>query len=256
MKRKLLFLAATLMLSTGLSAQFQIGLKGGYALGAAQSRLGYSYNNDQITAIYGTYGEGIPFGVEFRYLFGENFGLQLDASYLLGNEITNSENLYEGSEESIVTKTTQFRIATTVVFKTEIGIYSKLGALIPVSGSNVATYRQENGAGAVIPTEIEITSKGKLALGFVGAIGYELTLGKFGIFGELEYISLAIKRASSEYTRYEIGGIDQLSNYTDEQINSTYEDVTEAGSTIKSGISYAYSSIGLNIGLRFNIGGN
>ncbi len=254
MKRKILLLAASVMLSTGLSAQFQIGLKGGYALGATQSSIGYSYDGDQVTTLYGTYGEGIPFGVEFRYLLGDNFGLQLDATYLLGSEITNFELLTAGFEQSTVTKTTQFRIAPAMVFKSDLGIYSRFGAIIPLSGKTVATSKDANGGGAGVPSEINIEAKGKFGLGYVGALGYELTMGNVGIFGELEYIGLSIKRSSTEITKYDIGGVDLLGNLTDEQKNTTYEDVTTFGGTTGQASSSAYNSIGVNIGVRFNIG--
>ncbi|NOQ72597.1 MAG: hypothetical protein GQ574_11375 [Crocinitomix sp.] len=256
MKRKVLLLAAAVMLSTGLSAQFQVGLKGGYALGASQAPLGATINGDQTTTIYGTNGQGIPFGVEFRYLFGDNFGIQLDATYLLGSDITNFEVLDAGWEQSTVTKSSQFRIAPTLVFKTGFGIYSRFGALIPLTGKTIATSKNANGAGLGIPSDVDVTVNGKFGLGFVGALGYELTFDNIGIFGELEYIGLAVKRASTEITKYEFGGIDQLPNLTDEQINTAYEDATTAGGMIAQGTSSPFSSIGLNIGVRFNIGGN
>lgn len=244
------------MLSTGLSAQFQVGLKGGYALGAAQSPIGVSVDGDQTTSIYGTNGQGIPFGVEFRYLFGDHFGLQLDATYLLGSELTNFEVLDAGWEQSTVTKTSQFRIAPTLVFKTDLGIYSRFGVLIPLAGQTVATTKNANGGGLAIPSQVDVTINGKFGLGFVGALGYELTLGNIGIFGELEYIGLAVKRASTEITKYEFGGVDQIDNLTDEQKNTSYEDVTTSTGMMAQGTSSAFNSIGLNIGVRFNIGSN
>lgn len=256
MKRKIFLLAAAVMLSTGLSAQFQVGLKGGYAMGATKAPLGTSIDGDKYTTIYGTFGQGIPFGVEFRYLFGDNFGLQLDATYLLGSDVTNFELLDAGIEQSATTKTTQFRIAPTMIFKTGFGIYSKFGAIIPLTGKTVATSRNVNGGGIGIPSEIDQTISGKFGLGFIGALGYELTLGNLGIFGEVEYIGLAIKRATSEITKYDVGGVDQLPNFTDDQINTTYEDETTLGGMTVQGTSASFSSIGVNIGVRFNIGGN
>jgi hypothetical protein len=254
MKRKVLLFALAAMFSTGASAQFKIGLKGGYALGATQAPIGYSYSGDNVTTIYGTYGQGIPFGLEFIYLFGDNFGLQLDASYLLGSDVVNSEVLTAGFEQSTITKTTQFRVAPALVFKSDLGIYSRFGAVIPLVGKTTSTSENPNGGGPGVPSEIIVDAKGKFGVGYVGALGYQLSMGNVAIFGELEYIGLSVKRSSTEITTYKVGGVDQLPFLTDDQINTTYEDMTTFGGTTGQGSSSPYNSIGVNIGVRFNIG--
>lgn len=255
MKRRVLFLATAILLSSGASAQLQFGLKAGYAMPAGSTPLGYSTDGNKTTTIYGTFGQGIPISLEMAYFFSDNIGIQLDATYLMGSEVTNSEVLTNGLSYSYVTKTTQIRVTPSLVFRTDLGLYSRFGAVLPLAGNTTATIDNANGGGSGVASKQVVVAKGKFGLGFNAALGYQLNLGdKLGIFGELEYIGLSVKRASTELTTYTVGGTDILPSLTDAQKNTTYEDETTAPSTIAQGSSSSYNSFGFNVGIRFRLG--
>lgn len=256
MKRNILLFAATTLMAFGASAQLQVGLKAGYAMPAAATPLGISLNGTQATTIYGTFGSGIPISLEAAYFLNDNFGVQFDFTYLMGSNMLISENLTPGATSNSMAKTTQIRITPSLVFKTDMGIYSRFGAVLPVAGNTTVNTENSNGGGPGVPLKQEMVAKGKFGVGFAGALGYQFNIGeKLGIFGELEYIGLSIKRATAELTMLEVGGVDQLPNMTDAQKNFNYEDEINITGNDLQGTSSPYNSIGLNIGVRFRIGG-
>lgn len=256
MKKKVLLLAAAAMLSVGASAQLSLGLKAGYAFGANGMNLGTSTEGTKTTNVYGSYGQGIPVGLEVAYFFNDNIGVQLDAAFLIGTKVLNDETLTAGFEDEIYTKTTQLRLSPQLVLKTDIGIYGRIGAVLPVMGSTTRFASDQNGGGPGVLSESEVKSKGKFSVGFVGVVGYQFNLSdQLSLFGEVEYIGLGIKRASTEITKFEVGGTDVLNTLPADQINQDYEDEVDAGSTTALSSKSQYSSIGLNIGVRFTLGG-
>lgn len=254
MKRKILIATAVVLSSFGASAQLSFGLKSGYALPTGNNVLGYQTQGSTTTTLYGTYGQGVPVSLEFRYMFSEAIGVQLDATYLLGSEIVSNENTTSGSESKSSSVTRQFRLTPQLVLQSPVGIYSRFGAVLPVAGTTTQTSTNANGGGAGVPSEVEIVAKGKSTLGFAASLGYQHELSdKLSIFGELEFIGLGIKRATTEITKYEVGGNNVLPNLTNEQINATYEDETQSGGPNTQGTASSYSSFGLNIGVRFTL---
>jgi hypothetical protein len=129
-------------------------------------------------------------------------------------------------------------------------IYSRIGAVLPLTGNTTLNSSNANGAGPGVSLETETVASGRFSVGFAGALGYQFGLSdKLSIFGELEYISLAVKRASVEVTKYVVNGADVLSSLSDEQKNVTFEDETEIGESVLQGTSSNYSTVGINIGV-------
>jgi len=251
MKRNIL-IAAVVFSSFGASAQLSVGLKSGYALPVKTNVLGYQTDGSKTTTLYGSYGTGVPVSLELRYMFSDVLGVQLDASYLFGSTVVSNENVTSGQESKSSSVTKQFRLSPQLVINTGTGIYGRFGAALPLAGSTTQTQTNANGGGAGVPSEIVIVAKGKPSLGIVGGVGYQRELSeKLSLFGEFEFIALGIKRATTEITKYEVGGTDVLPNLTSEQINGTYEDETTQGGTTSQGTASSYSSFGLNVGLRF-----
>ncbi len=253
MKRKIL-VAALVLSSFGASAQLSIGLKSGYALPVKTNVLGYQMDGNKTTTLYGTYGTGVPVSLEFRYMFTEAVGIQLDASYLFGSAVISNENVTSGMESKSSSVTRQFRLSPQLVLNTHTGIYGRFGAVLPLAGNTTQTQTDANGGGPGVASEIVVVAKGKPSFGFIGSVGYQHDLSeKLSLFGEFEFIGLGIKRASTEITKYEVGGTDVLPTLTSDQINATYEDETTAGGTTSQGSASSYSSFGLNVGLRFTL---
>lgn len=252
MKKKMVLFSAMVLLAAGASAQFGIGLKGGYAFPSHGSDLGTSTKDSTTTTIYGTYGQGIPVSLELRYLFNEYVGIQLDGTYLIGTKVINNEVLTTGFESETYTITNQFRLTPQLVIQTPFGLYTRVGAILPLAGKTMRYSSNANGGGPGVKSEIEVEARGKFSLGVVGSLGYEQKIGEnLGVFAEFEYITLGIKRKSTEITKYTVGGTDVLPNLTPEQIKQEYEDETTPNDMKAQGTKSPYSSLGLNIGIRY-----
>ncbi len=258
MKKGLFLVATTLLLATGASAQLTLGFKAGLALPSSSSTLGTSTDGVTTTTNYGTLGKGIPVSLEAAYFFNENIGIQLDATYLIGLDVTMGEDTQAGSIYDLYARTMQLRLSPQLVVKTDMGIYMRAGVVMPIMGkTTVYEYDQTGFVGQELYTEVEM--KGKFSLGFIGAVGYQFELSdKLSIFGEIEYVGLSIKRKSAELTVFDINGTDQLANYTTltgDPLTVDYEDDTTPGDINAQGTKSPYHSLGFNIGVRFTIGG-
>lgn len=252
MKKLFVLVPAALFMLTTASAQFSIGVKSGYAFPSHGNELGYKVNGTEVTTLYGTYGTGVPVSLELRYLFNEYLGVQLDASYLFGSKVINSEDVTPGSESKTTTVTRQFRLTPQLVVQTPFGLYTRVGAVLPLAGETTRTLEVANGGGPGVKLENEVVAKGKFSAGVVGCLGYQQPLGdRLGIFAEFEYISLGIKRKSTEITKYTVGGVDVLPTVPEEIKNQEYEDKTNVGDGKSQGTKAPYSSLGFNVGVRF-----
>ena len=253
MKKKMVLFSAMVLLSAGASAQFSVGLKGGYAFPSHGSALGTSTKDSTITTIYGTYGQGIPVSLELRYLFNEYIGIQLDATYLIGTKVINNEVLTTGLEAETSTITNQFRLTPQLVIQTPFGVYTRVGAVLPVAGKTTRFIDDVNGGVQGYESEMEVEVRGRFSVGLVGCLGYERRLNEqLSIFGEFEYIFFGIKPKSSKITKYTVGGMDILPLWQFMDIVDTeYADETTLGDGKAQGTKSPYSSLGLNIGIRY-----
>ncbi len=257
MKKGLFLVATTLLLATGASAQLTLGFKAGLALPSSSTTIGTTYDGTTTTSNYGSLGKGIPVSLEAAYFFNENIGIQLDATYLIGLEVTHNESTDPADLSRDYSKTMQFRLSPQLVLKTDMGLYMRTGIVMPVLGKTTLYLEDENGGGPGNQTYMEVESKGKFSLGFIGAVGYQYNLSdKLSLFGEIEYVGLSIKRKSSEVTVFEFNGSDELDNYAlANDILIEYEDETTPGDNKAQGTKSPYHSLGFNIGVRFTIGG-
>ncbi len=253
MKQRKLLVAAALLTTVTASAQLSVGVKVGYAMPVG-AELGTRVDGNTTTTIYGSYGAGIPASLELGYMFNENFGVQLDATYLMGTKVTTNEDVTSGSESKTTSVTSQFRLSPQFVVKAPFGIYSRFGAALPIAGHTTATFTDANGGGVGVAVESEVVAKGKMSVGFIGAFGYEQKLGdKLAIFGEVEYLGLNIKRASTEITSYKVGGTEIVGTLPSALVNTEYEDQTTVGDGKAQGTKSNYSTFGLNVGVRLTL---
>jgi len=251
----------------GLSAQMYVGFGFGYHMANQNRALGTSTNTtgDNIN-LYGSMGQGIIPALKFGYMFDDNWGFEMGMSYLMGSEITvyedfNTGGVYDSYAEVIKTKSTMIRFSPQLVFKTEMGVYSRVGLIIPVGGSTMA-YRTVDVEfmGQTSKTVVDIENHGAFTTGFTGALGYGFSLSdEMTIFGELEYVGLRIYGKTATITKYEVDGVDNLANlltiqketvYVDEVKTTDNTNNDEAQKALKS--SSPYSSFGINIGITYH----
>ncbi|MBN2745130.1 MAG: outer membrane beta-barrel protein [Bacteroidales bacterium] len=266
--KKNIILVFMLLTAMGLSAQqMYFGFSAGYHIGAAKTVLGTETATDgTMTNIYGTNGKGILPELRFGYMFDDNWGLELGLSYLLGSkQLVDADYSFGApitafSDESY-SKSTMIRFAPQLVFKTEMGVYSRVGLYIPLTGKTIGTRTVDVTAmGVQSVTEQEVTYKGRYAVGFTGALGYSFEMSdQIHLFGELQYISLRIYRNTAELTVYTIDGKDQMGTLTN-TIQKEFEYVDELPANANTDVSKPmqlltsatpYHSFGINIGVKY-----
>ena len=261
--KKNLFLILAIAFATTMSAQFYAGLGLGYGFGASKRANGVEYsgtNNSVETNIYGSYGQGLNIAPKLGFMFNENIGFELGASYLIGAKqtITKSQDRLEEASSS------GLRLSPQLVLKLENGFYSRFGMIIPVMGQTIITdvdnKYDPTFTGSYMKKETTMETKGSFSMGFIGAIGYNYALSdNMNLFGELEYIGLSIKSGTAEFTQYDVDGKDQLVNmdtaqkeyeFVDEVDNSTTYNKDNPTKVLKQ--KAPFSSFGINIGVTFS----
>jgi len=262
MKRNLLLVIA-LFVATTMSAQFYAGLGLGYGMGASKRVNGTKTDGTVQTNIYGSYGQGFNTTLKLGFMFNDNMGLELGVSYLFGAEQTKGE-----SENYLKTaKSNGLRLMPQLVYRLDNGFYGRFGVIIPVMGKTVITEKNDKlqvAPGVFMTMENEMETHGTFSIGFAGAIGYNFALNdNMNLFGEIEYIGLSIKSGSAEYTKYEVGGKDQLPNIDTGKKEFTFLDEVDNSSdntfsnpkwdkdqaTVMLKQKAPFSSFGLNIGI-------
>ncbi|MDB4835042.1 hypothetical protein OAH12_00480 [Cyclobacteriaceae bacterium] len=266
MKKIFITVAAALLSSVSFGQSNYLSFQGGYHLGYPADNLtssSISYAGTKVSAdgsteaIFGTLGKGVPLSLAFGHMFNENIGVELGASYLFGSNVLLGEDLSGGNVSRAEASTSQFRLSPQLVGKYK-GFYSKIGFIIPVFGKTTLTTTDPSLLGTI---ETESAIEGHLSLGFTGAIGYEYQLNdKLSLFGEFQVISLNIKAKSSEFTKFDVDGVDQLDNLGQGALSgyskeTNYVKTIDANSAANDVLTFkrSYSSMGLNIGITYTL---
>ena len=225
--KKLLFIALFAFVFTNINAQFYSGLSFGYGIDANKSALGTETSDDGAeTQLYGSFGEGFNITGKFGYMLTEHVGLELGVNYLIGATQTlykANGNLKEGYSNALV-------MIPQLVLKTKVGLYSRLGFVVPVVGkTTITTSYDKSWYSSSRYTEEEF--HGSFTLGFAATLGYSLNLSdKLSIFGEVQYQGLSVVNGSSEYTTYEVGGENKLNDMDTYDIETEYVETLDDNS--------------------------
>ncbi len=279
MKKNLLFVVA-IFLATTLSAQLYVGAKLGYGLGANKYEAGTIMAGESQSIEWGSMGQGMQLGLKAGYFFNDNLGFELGIDYFMSYEgriadvkVPTAANI--DVIQDVTAKSKQLRLIPQLVLKTDMGVYSRFGIILPVIGTTTVTSHQEEVVMAPGPikmtTDSEIEYKGKFSIGFAGAVGYQYEISDdLHVFGELQYTGLTIRGATSEVVAYSINDIDQLPGLDIIQKETTFVDELSAGSNTYDNnpagdpynttpdtekakdvlrTSTVYSSYGINIGI-------
>lgn len=276
MKKSIFTIVVVLSMGTVFGQGLSLGFKTGFNFPMSGQEVGTHREvvtingvdtQDDEKVVYGTFGQGIPLTLDARYMFNENIGIQLDLTYLIGvnkmidyekRDITTPIGTFNSETKGKVS-TQQFRLSPQLVIKAK-GVYARAGLALPLFGSTKYHYTNENtlpisGSNPANNTDITLKYTGKFSVGFIGAVGYQFDLSdKIGLFGEVEYLGLSIKRKQMEYTEYTADGVDQLQFMTTDQKITKYDDKIDNTSTTPNqlGVKGLYSSLGIQIGVRFN----
>ena len=302
MKRNLLLVAALFTISLTYS-QFYAGLSGGYSLGATPRVNGtevklYDSGVRETTNIYGSYGSGFNGTLKFGYCFNEHVGAEVSFGYLNGSDQTKADvNMPAYKiETNAIAYSRMYRTSLSLVYKINIGLYGRFGALFPLGGKTAVKASDERVVPIYYPgsdmligkanvaTEYEMEIHGAPTIGFAGALGYNYILGdNFSLFAEIEYLGLAIKSNDAEYVKYnqkiekilppEYGGpsVEEITledlgdgryiDYVDtiKVPGDNWVDGDDYDRT-KQGVDFKqsapYDSFGFNIGVKYSFGSN
>lgn len=240
---------------------FYVSVQGGYNLPIAGQTLmvdeDFTGASDSYDDVMGTFGKGANFGVGLGYMLTPNLGAELGFNYLLGAEYTAT------SRSSLANVTQKMRgnmvqISPSVVLRTNqsgpLNHYVKAGLLIGVGSKVTEEWNATSGTNYAFSKE-EYT--GNASLGFTGAVGLDYAVNnRISLFGEIKGNALTYKPKESEYVQASINGVDQLPNMTTRDrytvyLDSYVDDGTANEADQQSRISMPFSSIGVNVGLRF-----
>lgn len=215
MKKLLIFVFA--LVATNVSAQYYVGMSGGYSLGSAGVVTGVSLNSDKSIATneYGSYGEGMNAQLRAGYFFNKTFGVELGLGYLYGADqtidsyrtnvsATNVTSIVEWTKGTAHARALGLNIA--LVYNFNENIYGKFGVITKVGGKTEAEFTKTSltGFGPIVATG-KADYNGRPPLGFTATMGYKYKLtDNLNLFAELEYLGINVTRDKSEYTELSV----------------------------------------------------
>jgi opacity protein-like surface antigen len=273
-------LCGPLLVSNVKAQGLYLGIGGGYGFPAAKEAnydrkvsLGSTSNTTDYTKVNLSLGKGVNAGFFVGYMFNKNLGAELGVSYLFGTKTTvldeaSGNNVSQKNEN--INKGSMLRLTPTLkmmVGEGKLQPYMKIGMIVGVASKYTAEYigTITNPGGSSSSQEIyEYT--GGVSLGFHGGLGINYALSeKLSLFGEIAGNYQNWAPTKGELVTFTNDGVDELPLLT------TYEKEVEFSNelTINSntpanpgspdqGLKFylPFSSIGINIGLVFTLGGS
>jgi hypothetical protein len=246
-KVTIVFVLAILVLFIGSTAHAQnayIKLGGGYGLSLASQPIVDIGTTPAYDVKYGSFGEGINFGLGFGYNINSNFALELAGSYIMGKKFENTVTYTGGS-------TTEKDYANTICIMPSAVVKAPMKDITPYTRFGMVI---------AIPTKFEeltttgftgtrkYKETGKMAMGIQGAVGVNFKAGKhLGIFAEVFGIGMNYSPDKKENTETysNLGVLDPTITYNE---SGTYS------STSAPAPRYSFSSFGMNVGLTYTFG--
>jgi len=275
--KKVALLMFISLFSIAAYSQFYINVGGGYNLGiATQSLLNNDESTNNITKIENvkvSLGKGLNFGLNLGYMFNGNIGIDLQCSYLLGDETTSESkdnytflniNFYDYEKISI--KSQMFRVNPSIIIASgfdKLDPYAKFGVILGF-GSITLNYLYEEYENNILENKVIEKWKfnGGMAFGISSALGLMYHISDLiSVYGELNLVGMSYAPKKGKMTEYTINGADQLPGLTTDDkeidfvddITYDYDNPPSSAEPMKElKFYFPYSSIGLNIGVRFS----
>jgi hypothetical protein len=270
--KKIFTIFTIYFLANQLSAQnLYFTINGGYALESNKTNLvGESllYNGTQTSTTTSNFelvsfslGKGVNFGGTIGYMFHKNIGAELGVNYLISGETTSRYSSYTGNYLNRAYNAKMILLKPTLIISSgfeKINPYAKFGLLL---NSGYATQQFDDKSGG---NTSEQTTKmnGGIGIGFTASAGisYGIT-NKIAIIGELNYNGLTYSPKKGLVTASKENGVDNLATLTtrEKEIEYTNTFSNDGGSSDPNKPSklplqnLPFSSLGLNIGLRYNL---
>lgn len=273
---------AILLVSVSLNAQkFYSRFSLGYSRPiASQSIDGLDYyyfsnyllgsenrDDDFAEGINVSFGEGLHGNMGLGWYWTESLSLELNFSYSYSRKFK-SEQIIPGDQEiRFDLRGKMFSMNPAVVFNSQIAesnfsYYSRMGLIVGISTSIV---QNENYVG-YFPVKgesnVSFESKGSIPIGFNGALGIKWKLPKLALFAELDFRALSYSPKNRSMTSAENNGESVIEAFSTRQKEIEFVEVHDrasfalgTGDTPRKVLerSYSFSSIGLNIGVQYDL---
>lgn len=251
---------------------FYVGVHGGYNLPIAKQNYNFGDEDfgfanitvqngpDKIDDILLSLGKGANFGVNLGYMFTQHVGAELAVDYFMGSKYTakarSANDSSVGVDQTVSGKSIQLKPTVVIRGKqAQVTPYAKIGAVIGVGNKISYTYNY------TVPNYVENTEwefKEGVSAGFTGSLGADFAINnQVSIFGEITGIAMAYAPKKGTRISYTENGVDYLKDLDVNQKEITFEDEyasdnTDPNQPIKaSRLSAPFSSIGLNVGVKF-----
>ena len=283
--KKVVLLMFINLFSIAAYSQFYINVGGGYNLGIANQTLlnianqtlliNYEStdNIQKIENVKTSLGKGLNFGLNIGYMFNGNIGIDLQCSYLLGDETTGeykynytyfNNNYYDFGKISL--KSQMFRVNPSIIIASgfdKLDPYAKFGVILGF-GSITLNYLYEEYENNQLQDKEVVKWKmdGGMAFGISSALGLMYHISDLiSVYGELDLVSMSYAPTKGVMTEYTVNGADKLPDLTTDakeiefldEITYDYDNPPSTAEPSKElKFYFPYSSIGLNIGVRFS----
>lgn len=275
--KKLTLVMFISLFSVAAYSQFYINVGGGYNLGIANQSLLYNYEStndiEKAENVKISLGKGLDFGLNLGYMFNSNLGIDLQCTYLLGDEATGESkstytfyNTKYYDYEKISIKSQMIRVNPSIIIASgfeKLDPYAKFGVILGF-GSITCSYLGEDYINDQLQNKEvqEWKLNGGMAFGLSSTLGLMYHISDLiSVYGELNLVGMSYAPTKGVMTKYTVNGSDRLPNLTtDDKEIDFVDDITydynnppssaEPSKELKNYLPY--SSIGLNIGVRFS----
>lgn len=250
-----------LFFTHGFGQKSTVKLQIGYGLPLMNSLLANNAatNNSgsTYTGVYGSYGSGLRIEGGYIYKLNTHLSVELDGAYLIGKQINSTYSSPTGSQTQ---SSVSHFYEVSPLLRANLG-GSKIRPYVAAGpvfgfGNIVSSYL----SGGTNGSDVQRRYSGSFALGVKSAIGAEFTQGRFVFYGQVTMIAMNYAPSKSEYTKYSLGGVDQLVNMTTSQKQTIYKTAITSGGTqdptLPSEQLKFYTplnSISLNAGVMFKL---
>jgi len=262
MRNKIVFTAilALLFFTSGFGQKSIVKLQIGYGIPLTNSLLANSTvtnsaGSSTFTGVYGSYGSGVCIEGGYIYRLNTHVSLELDGAYLIGKQINATYTSPNGSQTQ--SSASHFYEVSPLLRLnlggSKIKPYAAVGPVFGF-GNIVSNYL----SGGTNGSEVERQYRGSFAVGAKGAVGAEFTQGRFIFYAQTTMITMNYAPSKSAYTKYSLGGVDQLINMTISQKQTVYKRTVTTGGTQDPNqpseqlkFYSPLNSISLNVGVMF-----
>jgi hypothetical protein len=289
---KNLLFAAFLFAAQIVIAQAYLKVGGGYGFSASKDNFSspilVMQGNNAIVSkenIYGTIGSGATFRLAGGYTFSNNFGVELEAYYLMGDKkyVAEESNISNDYRETKFANTKQLRVLPSVYARASKGLvkpYIGFGPVLPLAGFTYLELRTEEPAINKSSYRYYKVS-GNFTVGFESYCGASIDWPNenFNIFMELRYTGVRVKSKKAKLTSWteteissgnvtnkletadlfytEINFVDKITNESNTLptvlggINTSIPDFDKPMDDLTS--KNNFNAFGINVGVRVNL---